>query len=91
MYNNNLKGFKYEPKYSIKEWTEAIGDLGKPKLDYKFNEKEDIGFEVQVIKPSYYSIEQKQCVKGDLLIISSVERLEYLEKLGYVKRIGELI
>lgn len=89
MYNNDLKGFKYNPKYSIEEWTNTIGDLGKPKLDYIFDKQE--GYEVEVLKGCYYSVEQKQCVKGDILIIGTESRLEYLEKLGYVKRIGELI
>lgn len=91
MYSSNLKGFKYTPKYSIKEWTDAIGDLGKPKLDYKYSNDEVIGYEVQVLKDCYYSVEQRQCLKGDTLIIGTESRLEYLEKLGYVKRIGELI
>jgi glycosyltransferase involved in cell wall biosynthesis len=89
MYNNDLKGFKYNPKYSIKEWTNTIGDLGKPKLDYIFDKQE--GYEVEVLKDCYYSVEQKKCVKGDTLIIGTESRLEYLEKLEYVKRIGELI
>lgn len=91
MYNNDLKGFKYEPKYSIKEWADAIGDLGTPKLDYKYDKSEVTGYEVEVLKDCYYSIEQKQCVRGDTLIIGTEARLEFLEKLGYVKRIGELI
>ena len=32
MYANDLRGFKYTPKYSIKEWTNAIGDLGGKKI-----------------------------------------------------------
>lgn len=89
MYKNDLKGFKYNPKYSIKEWTNTIGDLGKPKLDYIFDKQE--GYEVEALKDCYYSVENKQCVKGDTLTIGTEARLEFLEKQGYVKRIGELI
>ncbi len=89
MYANDLSGFKYTPKYSIKEWTNAIGDLGGKKDNYIPDKQE--GYEVEVLKDSYYSIEQKQCVKGDTLTIGTEARLEFLEKQGYVKRIGELI
>ncbi|MDD4298972.1 MAG: glycosyltransferase [Bacilli bacterium] len=90
MYNNNLKGFKYNKKDSIKEWTDLIGDLGKPKLDYKYDSVFE-GYEVEVLKDCDYTIEGVHKVKGDTLTIGTESRLEYLEKLGYVKRIGELI
>lgn len=85
MYNNDLKGFKYEPKYSIKEWTDIIGDLGGKKDTY---EPEVVnGYEVQVIKSCFYTLENKQCVAGDILVIETEERLNDLVNRGYVKLI----
>jgi len=91
MFSKNLKGFNYKPKYSIKEWTDAIGDLDKPKLDYVYDINSTTGFETRVLKDCFYSVENKQCKVGDILVIETEARLEFLEKLGYVKRIGEII
>jgi glycosyltransferase involved in cell wall biosynthesis len=89
MYNTNLKGFKYTQKYSIKEWTDTIGELGKPKSDYVYNQNENIGFRAKVLKGCYYAVEQQQCKEGNILTIGTEERLKYLEKLGYVKRMDD--
>lgn len=91
MYSRSLVGFKYTPKYDIKEWENAIGDLGEPLKNYQYNRNETIGYEAMVIKESYYATENIRPKKDDIIIIGTLERLEYLEKLGYVKRIGEII
>jgi glycosyltransferase involved in cell wall biosynthesis len=83
MYNNDLKGFKYIPKYSVKEWVNAIGNLGTPKLDYKYDGNG--GTEVEVIIPTFYSIEQVQAKKGDKITIESEDRLNMLVSKGYVR------
>jgi glycosyltransferase involved in cell wall biosynthesis len=83
MYSTDLRGFKYEPKYSIEEWKKIIGDLGEPKHDYKIEPTN--GYEVMVIKPCYYTIENVQAKAGDILIIQNEQRLEKLVKEGYVK------
>ena len=77
--NKRLKGkFTYEPKTKIEDW---IKEIGKPekKEKYVYEEK---GTEVEVITPCYYSVEEKQCEKGDYFIIEDKERLNDLINRG---------
>lgn len=83
MYTSKLK-FKYEPKYSIKEWTDIIGDLGEKKTTYKYDENLLLA---RVLKGSYYSEENIKAQKGDIIEIANEDRLDRLEELGYVERI----
>lgn len=82
MYSNNLKGFKYIPNHSNKEYLKMLGKETKKEYDYKID-----GYEALVLKPSYYTIENVNAVKGDIITIKTIERLEYLEKNKYVERI----
>lgn len=83
MYKENIKGFKRTKPYSINEWSNIIGNLGGKKDNYIPEEIK--GYEVIVEKPCFYSLENKQCSKGDLLIIETEERLNDLINRGYVK------
>lgn len=82
MYKNNLKGFNYTPNQSNKEYLKILGKETKKEYDYKID-----GYEAVVLKPSYYTIEDVDAVKGDTIVIKTIERLEYLEKNKYVERI----
>jgi glycosyltransferase involved in cell wall biosynthesis len=84
MYNNNLKGFKYNKKDNKQQW---IDELGKMNKKDNYIPEEIKGTEVQVIKPCFYSKENQQCEKGDTLIIETEERLNDLINRGYVKLI----
>lgn len=79
-YNNNLKGFKYVKNHSNKEYLKILGE----ETIKEYNYKED-GYEALVLKPSTYVEEDMKCVKGDIIVCKTLERLEYLERLGYVK------
>jgi glycosyltransferase involved in cell wall biosynthesis len=81
--NKIPKDFKYEPKTKIEDWIKIIGKPSK-KEKYVYEEK---GTEVEVIIPCYYSIEEKQCEKGDYLVIEDEDRLKDLINRGYVKLI----
>lgn len=81
--NKIPKDFKYIPKTTVENWVKEIGKPSK-KEKYVYEEK---GTEVEVIIPCYYSMEEKQCEKGDILIIETEERLNYLINGGYVKLI----
>ena len=81
--NKIPKNFKYEPKTKIEDWIKIIG---KPEKKEKYV-YEETGYEVEVIIPCYYSVEEKQCEKGDTLIIETEERLNDLINRGYVKLI----
>ena len=83
MYENNLKGFKYEQLESDKEYKKILGKETDKR--YKFDKIK--GFEVEVIKPCFYTLENKQCEKGDYLIIETEARLDDLINRGYVKLI----
>ena len=82
MYNNNLKGFKYIPNQSEEGYLKILGKETKKEYDYKID-----GYEAVVLKPSHYVEENVDAVKGDIIVIKTIERLEYLEKIGYVERI----
>jgi glycosyltransferase involved in cell wall biosynthesis len=82
-YNNNLKGFKYKTKKSEEEYEIVLGE--KCKSEYKYIQPD--GYDVEVLKESDYTVENIHRKKGEFLIVKSIERLEYLEKLGYVRRI----
>src|SRR5574344_1032825 len=81
--NKIPKNFKYEPKTTVENWVKEIGKPSK-KEKYVYEEK---GTEVEVIIPCYYSVEEKECKKGDTLIIETEERLNDLINRGYVKLI----
>lgn len=83
MYSSKLK-FKYEPKYSVKEWTDIIGDLGKKQTEYKYETKD---LSAKVLKSCFYTEEDIHGKIGDIIEIASAERLEVLEELGYVIRL----
>lgn len=82
MYNNNLKGFKYIPSHSNKEYLKILGEEKIKEYDYKTD-----GYEVIVKKPSFYTEENIRAIKDDIIVIKTIERLEHLEQLGYVERI----
>jgi len=42
MYSSNLKGFKYKPQYSVKQWQEMIGDLGGKYDVYEYIEEPEL-------------------------------------------------
>lgn len=79
-YSSNLKGFKYVKNHSNKEYLKILGE----EIIKEYNYKED-GYEALVLKPSTYTEEDMKCVKGDIIVCKTLERLEYLERLGYVK------
>jgi len=82
---NKIPKFNYENKDEKYEkmWIE---ELGEPKG--KLREIEiPKGYNVEVLIPCYYSMEEKQCKKGDTLIIETEERLNNLINRGYVKLI----
>ena len=82
--NKRLKGkFTYEPKAKIEDWIKIIG---KPEKKGKYV-YEETGYEVEVIIPCYYSVEEKECKKGDYLVIEDKTRLDDLVNRGYVKLI----
>lgn len=81
--NKIPKNFKYEPKTKTEDWIKIIG---KPEKKEKYV-YEETGYEVEVLIPCYYSMEEKNCVKGDYLVIEDEERLKDLVNRGYVKLI----
>lgn len=83
MYKNDLKGFKHEFKNSDDEWNKIMD--GKVKNKYVYEEEK--GIEVEVIIPCHYKEEEKDCVKGDFLIVKDKERAAMLVEKGYVKYI----
>ena len=83
MYEKNLKWFKYEQLESDKEYKKILG--AETDKRYKFEKTK--GFEVIVEKPCFYTLENKQCEKGDYLIIESEARLNDLVNRGYVKEL----
>lgn len=90
---NKIPKFKFKNKDGEIEqiWINEV--LGKPVGELKHIKKQKqntMRYEAIVLKGSFYKEEEKQCEKGDILIIDTLERLEYLEGLGYVKRTGIL-
>lgn len=88
MYTNNLKGFKRVKPYSIKEWINIIGYLGKPKNDYIYEEIK--GVEVKSKVKITYSEENINAEIGTIFIVKRQERLEQLlgnniNKIVYVE------
>lgn len=83
MYENNLKGFKYKQLESDEEYKKILGT----ETDKRYKFEKTKGFEVIVEKPCFYTLENKQCEKGDYLIIESEARLNDLVNRGYVKEL----
>lgn len=84
MYNNNLKGFKYNKIDKKEDWEKILGNI-KHKSDYVYIKKEEILAEV--IIPCYYTQENVTAKKGEIIEIASEERLKFLVDSKYVKKI----
>ena len=81
MYNKNLKGFKYKQLESDNEYKKILG--AETEKRYKFK-KED-GTEVEVLKSTFYTVENITPNVGDIIYIKDEARLNMLIENRYVR------
>ena len=83
MVNDKLPMPKYKKMDSPKQWIDLLGKDMQHKSDYEYVKPE--GFEVEVLKSTFYSVENITPRVGDVIVIKDEARLNMLIQNRYVK------